>query len=47
MTDIEVARAAHTTSIGYTNKPNKTAELMIAGADTVIPTLATLSEQIT
>jgi hypothetical protein len=43
VTDIEAARAAHTMSIGYTNKPNKTAELMTASADTVIPTPATLT----
>jgi phosphoglycolate phosphatase-like HAD superfamily hydrolase len=47
VTDIEAARAAHTIFIGYTNKPSKTAELMTAGTDTVIPTPATLTEQIT
>jgi phosphoglycolate phosphatase len=46
VTDIEAARAAHTMSIGYANKPGKKAELMTAGADTVICTPATLSEQI-
>jgi phosphoglycolate phosphatase len=46
VTDIHAARAAHTMSIGYANKPRKTAELMTAGADTVIRTPATLSEQI-
>jgi len=45
VTDIEAARASHTISIGYTNKPSKTAELMTAGADTVIPTPATWTEQ--
>ncbi|MGH3773413.1 MAG: HAD family hydrolase [Pseudonocardiaceae bacterium] len=47
VTDIEAARAAGTMSIGYANKPGKIAELMTAGADTVISTPATLSEQIT
>ncbi|MGH8918930.1 MAG: HAD family hydrolase [Actinomycetes bacterium] len=46
VTDIHAARAAHTMSIGYANKPGKTAELMAAGADTVIRTLTTLSGQI-
>ena len=46
VTDIEAARAAHTMSIGYTNKPGKTVEFVTAGADAVIRTLATLSEQI-
>ncbi len=46
VTDIEAARAAHTMSIGYANKPGKTTELITAGADTVIPTPATLSKQI-
>jgi phosphoglycolate phosphatase len=46
VTDIHAARAAHTMSIGYANKPRKTTELMTAGADTVIPTPATLSKQI-
>ena len=46
LTDIQAARAAHTMSIGYANKPRKTAELMTAGADTVIPTPATLTAQI-
>ncbi len=46
VTDIQAARAAHTMSIGYANKPRKTAELMTAGADTVISTPATLTEQI-
>ncbi len=45
MTDIEAARAAHTIFIGDTNKPSKTAEPMTAGADTVIPTPATVTEQ--
>jgi phosphoglycolate phosphatase-like HAD superfamily hydrolase len=47
VTDIEAARAAHTMSIGYTNKPRETAELMTVGADTVIPTPAALTERIT
>ncbi|MGH3717999.1 MAG: HAD family hydrolase [Pseudonocardiaceae bacterium] len=47
VTDIEAARAAGTMSIGYANKPRKTAELITAGADTVISTPAALSEQIT
>ncbi|MGH3826674.1 MAG: HAD family hydrolase [Pseudonocardiaceae bacterium] len=47
VTDIQAARAAHIMSIGYANKPRKTAELMTAGADTVISTLAALSDQIT
>jgi phosphoglycolate phosphatase-like HAD superfamily hydrolase len=47
VTDIEAAHAAHTISVGYTNKPSKTAEPMTAGTDTVIPTPATLTEQIT
>lgn len=47
LTDIQAARAAGTMSIGYANKPRKTAELMAAGADTVISTPATLVEQIT
>ncbi|MGH3789212.1 MAG: HAD family hydrolase [Pseudonocardiaceae bacterium] len=38
VTDIHAARAAHIMSIGYANKPGKTAELMTAGADTVIHT---------
>ncbi len=46
VTDIQAARTAHTTSIGYANKPGKTTELITAGADTVIHTLATLTEQI-
>jgi phosphoglycolate phosphatase-like HAD superfamily hydrolase len=46
VTDIEAARAAHTMSIDYTNKPSKTAKLMTAGADTVISTPTTLTEQI-
>jgi phosphoglycolate phosphatase len=46
VTDIEAARAAHTMSIGYANKPSKTAELLAAGADMVIRTPATLSVQI-
>ncbi|MGH3928145.1 MAG: HAD family hydrolase [Pseudonocardiaceae bacterium] len=41
VTDIEAARAAHTMSIGYANKPGKITELMTAGADTVIHTPAT------
>jgi hypothetical protein len=47
VTNIEAARAVHTMSIGYTNKPRKTAELRTAGADTVIPTPATSTGQIT
>lgn len=46
VTDIEAARAAGTMSIGYANKPGKTAELITAGADTVIRTPATLPQQI-
>jgi phosphoglycolate phosphatase-like HAD superfamily hydrolase len=46
VTDIQAAHAAHITSIGYANKPRKTAELITAGADTVISTPATLTEQI-
>jgi phosphoglycolate phosphatase len=46
VTDIHAARAAHTMSIGYANKPSKTTELITAGADTVISTPATLTEQI-
>jgi hypothetical protein len=33
-------------SIGYANKPRKTAELLTTGADTVISTPATLTTQI-
>jgi phosphoglycolate phosphatase len=46
VTDIQAARAAHTMSIGYANKPRKTTELITAGADTVISTPATLTKQI-
>jgi phosphoglycolate phosphatase-like HAD superfamily hydrolase len=46
VTDIEAARAAHTMSIGYANELRKTAELITAGADTVISTPATLTAQI-
>ncbi|MGH3853081.1 MAG: HAD family hydrolase [Pseudonocardiaceae bacterium] len=46
VTDIQAARAAGTMSIGYANKLRKTAELMAAGADTVISTPAALAEQI-
>ena len=45
VTDIHAARSAHAMSIGYANKPRKTVELMTAGADTVISTPATLTEQ--
>ncbi len=45
-TDITAAHAAGTMSIGYTNKPGKTSELTTAGADTVIHTPATITEQI-
>lgn len=47
MANIDAARAAHTMSISYTTKPSKTAELMTADADTVIPTPATLTKQTT
>jgi phosphoglycolate phosphatase-like HAD superfamily hydrolase len=46
VTDIKAAHAAHTMSIGYANKPRKTAELITAGADTVISTPTTLTKQI-
>jgi phosphoglycolate phosphatase-like HAD superfamily hydrolase len=46
VTDIKAGRGAHTMSISYANKPRKITELRTAGADTVISTPATLTEQI-
>lgn len=46
VTDIKAAHAAGTMSIGYTNKPGKTAQLITAGADTVIRAPAIIAEQI-
>jgi phosphoglycolate phosphatase len=45
-TDIQAAHASDTMSIGYTNKPGKTTELMTAGANTVIYTLTKIIEQL-
>jgi phosphoglycolate phosphatase len=45
-TDIQAAHAAGTMSIGYTNKAGKKAELMAAGAGTVIHTPAAITKQI-
>jgi phosphoglycolate phosphatase len=46
ITDVQAACAAGTMSIGYTNKPGKAAELMTAGADTVIHAPVKIAEQI-
>jgi phosphoglycolate phosphatase len=45
-TDITAAHSAGTISIGYTNKPGKTNQLITAGADATIHTPATITEQI-
>ncbi|MGB9279402.1 MAG: HAD-IA family hydrolase [Pseudonocardiaceae bacterium] len=45
-TDITAAHSAGTMSIGYTNKPGKTSQLITAGADTMIHTPAAITEQI-
>jgi phosphoglycolate phosphatase len=45
-TDITAAHAAGTISIGYTNKPGKTSQLIAAGADAITHTPTTITEQI-
>jgi HAD superfamily hydrolase (TIGR01549 family) len=45
-TDVQAAHAAGTMSIGYTNKPGKKADLLAAGADTVIYTPARVIKQL-
>jgi phosphoglycolate phosphatase len=45
-TDITAAHSAGTISIGYTNKAGKTNQLITAGADAIIHTPATITEQI-
>jgi phosphoglycolate phosphatase-like HAD superfamily hydrolase len=46
-TDITAAHSAGTMSIGYTNKPGKSSQLITAGADAMIHSPATITEQIT
>jgi phosphoglycolate phosphatase-like HAD superfamily hydrolase len=46
-TDIQAAYAADAMSTGYTNKPGKTAQLIAADADTVIPSPGEITEQLT
>jgi HAD superfamily hydrolase (TIGR01549 family) len=45
-TDIQAAHAAGTMSIGYTNKPGKKADLLAAGAGTVIHTPTKITKQL-
>lgn len=45
-TDVQAAHAAGTMSIGYTNKPGKRADLVTAGAGTVINTPAKVTKQL-
>lgn len=45
-TDITAAHSAGTMSIGYTNKPGKTSQLITAGADAMIHTPTAITEQV-